>query len=118
MGKRVQFVGPDEVRAWGREHAVSDAAKATAAADRGRLSKALVQEFEDANPGVKYNVGGVEPTVTVRVPTTNVKGVTSRRKQSIPASEAREYALLLGAGERGRLSADTLNRIGIALLAD
>ena len=121
----VRFVGSAEVVAWGRDNrdAVPESAHKRLDADRGRLPAALVTAYEKANRGRKYQVGkGL--TVAVKVPSTNKRGVTSRRSVEVSYDEAREIASLASlpegveVGERGRLSAEALDHVGAALLAD
>lgn len=94
----MKVVAASEVRAWAVGKGLN------VAETRGRLSTEVVQAFNKAHKSKAYVAGGPEPTITVKVPTTDKRGRSITKSVEVPAAELRSA---IGAeGQRGRVNTE------------
>jgi hypothetical protein len=95
MGKQKTPVSGNTVRTWGAEHAPDLVAvpRDGETFARGRISKALVERYEDENPGMVY-VAGTKDERTFEVPevTRDKRGRKRTTKRTLTLSQVRELA--------------------------
>lgn len=106
MGKRNRTpVSGNEVRVWGQSNGFEGKSPREGESfPRGRISRALVEAYEAANPGHEYTPGHTsEPTVTL-IPTG--KNGRKLKPRTVSLTEARQRAERAGASvsTRGVLS--------------
>jgi hypothetical protein len=117
MGKRNRTpASANEVRAWGLENGQEVAAPREGESfARGRISKALVEAFESANPDREY-VAGHKPerTFTLTVTKQDKRGRNYTRKVEKTLSQVRELAGL-ASNAKGLPSAEAIATAEAAL---